>query len=251
MAESKNDPKTAGYRKAIYDFYEKSQGVAVPEALKDLEYKASRLRKLIRESFPPDRNAKILELGCGHGALIHFARLEGYNNISGVDVSPGQVEAARKMGIPGISRKDALEELKGAKDGSLDAVITYDFLEHFTKEEAWTIALEVARVLVAGGRWIIRVPNSESPFGMTLVHGDFTHETAYNRHSIDQLVRSAGFSSCEFSEDPPLVHGLVSGLRALVWWKVKLILRVILAAETGDLGRSRIFSQNLNAVARK
>jgi len=250
--QENNSGKPSGsYRKSIYDFYEKSQGMAVPISLQDIEFKSSRLRKLIKDSFPASREARILELGCGQGALIHFARQEGYKNIEGIDVSPGQVAVAHKLGIEGVRQGDALKELMEQKDGSLDAVITYDFLEHFTKDEVWTIASNVVRVLAPGGRWIIHVPNSESPFGGTIAYGDYTHESVFNRHSLNQLIRTAGFSTCEFSEDQPLIHGPVSASRFILWKLVRLVLRFVLAVETGDLGRDRILSQNINAVAKK
>jgi cyclopropane fatty-acyl-phospholipid synthase-like methyltransferase len=243
--------KPSNYRTAIYSYYEMSQGIAVPSTLRDIQFKASRLKKLIKDSFPADRDSAILELGCGQGSLIHFARQMGYRNIEGFDVSPGQVATARRLGIAGVRQRDALKELKSRRPGSLDVVVTYDFLEHFNKEEVWTIASVIYRALAPGGRWLVHVPNTESPFGMTIVAGDFTHETAFNRHSLNQLFRSAGFSSSTFSEDQPIVHGLTSLARFILWKLVRLALRFVLAVETGDLGRDRILSQNINALARK
>ncbi|PIP43376.1 MAG: methyltransferase, partial [Deltaproteobacteria bacterium CG23_combo_of_CG06-09_8_20_14_all_60_8] len=56
----------------------------------------------MRQHFPVDKGVAILDLGCGHGALIHVARELGYRNLRGVDGSPEQVAAARRLGIEGV-----------------------------------------------------------------------------------------------------------------------------------------------------
>jgi SAM-dependent methyltransferase len=50
------------------------------------------LQDIISRHLPQDREAKILDLACGHGAFLHYLRLAGYANCSGVDISPEQIE---------------------------------------------------------------------------------------------------------------------------------------------------------------
>ena len=76
-----------------------------------------------------------------------------------------------------------------------------------------------------------------------------THEQAFTRTSLGQLLLSSGFRSLECYEDTPVVHGVVSALRFIVWKAFRGMLRVYLAAETGNSGGSAIFTQNLLAVA--
>ena len=40
---------------------------------------------------PADRDAKILDLGCGCGYFLHFLRTEGYTNVLGIDSSADQL----------------------------------------------------------------------------------------------------------------------------------------------------------------
>ena len=75
-----------------------------PRGPDDLAPRAATLRHLVARHFPTDRRAPILDLGCGHGALIHFAREAGYTAISGVDVSPVQVATAHTLGIEGVEQ---------------------------------------------------------------------------------------------------------------------------------------------------
>ncbi|MCX7704381.1 MAG: class I SAM-dependent methyltransferase [Planctomycetota bacterium] len=56
-------------------------------------------RKYYLPHLPKDKNAKILELGCGYGAFLLFLKQQGYTNLIGVDISPQQVETAHKLGL--------------------------------------------------------------------------------------------------------------------------------------------------------
>jgi 2-polyprenyl-3-methyl-5-hydroxy-6-metoxy-1,4-benzoquinol methylase len=209
------------------------------------------LQALVHRHFPGDKAAAILDLGCGHGALIYVARQMGYRNVEGVDGSPEQVAAAERLGIEGVCLGDARKTLAEQADGSLDAVVCFDLIEHFTKDELIELLDEVYRVLKPGGRWIIHTPNAESPFGNRMFFWDFTHELAFTRTSLAQLLLSSGFREVNCYEDRPVPHGLKSAVRRLLWYGIRGLLRFYLAVETGDMGRNAIFSQNLLAVAVK
>jgi len=158
---------------------------------------------------------------------------------------------AVRLGIAGVVQGDLGEALAALADGSQAAVVSFDVIEHFTKDETIDFVDQVLRVLQPGGRWIIHVPNGESPFGGRSRFGDFTHEQAFTRGSLTQLLLASGFATVACYEDAPVVHGAASRVRALLWRPIRLALRLYLAVETGDTGRDAIFSQNLLAVAVK
>jgi len=240
------------YRTRIYNAYVNARQQALaPESLAGLKPRLPMLQKLVRQHFPPDLNAAVLELGCGHGALIHVARQMGYRNLQGVDGSPEQVAAARRLGIDGVAQGDVMETLSRQPDGSLDCVVAFDLIEHFTKNELIGLVDEVCRVLKSGGRWIIHTPNAESPFGNRMLFWDFTHELAFTRTSLAQLLLSSGFSQVTCYEDQPVPHGLKSAVRWALWKVFRNLLRLYVAAETGDSCRDAVFSQNLLAVVLK
>lgn len=240
------------YRTRVYDDYVTGRKNSLaPSTLEGLKPRLPFLQKLIRLHFPPDFKAYILDIGCGHGALIYVARQMGYRNLHGVDGSPEQVAAARRLGINGVAQGDVLEALSRQPDGTLDCVVSFDLIEHFTKDELIVLVDEVWRVLKTGGRWIIHTPNAESPFGNRMLFLDFTHELAFTRISIFQLLFSSGFSRVDCYEDQPAVHGVKSAIRWVLWKIFRGFLRLYLAAETGDASREAIFSQNLLAIAFK
>jgi len=224
---------------------------AAPSSIEGFSVRAPTLNGLISHHLPADRDISILDLGCGHGGLIYFAREAGYRNVRGIDVSPQQVAVAHRLGIDAVEEGDLLATLASLPEASQDVVIAFDVIEHFTKEELVDFVDAVHRVLKSDGRWIIHVPNAESPFGASVRYSDMTHELAFTRSSLEQLLRSSGFASVECFESGPVAHGLKSFLRVIIWKLIRVGLRIWMAAETGDTGGKAIFTRNLLAVARK
>jgi SAM-dependent methyltransferase len=240
---------STGYRPRMYDAYVRSnEGEAAVGTAADLRGRRPYLEQLVRRHFPADRSARIIDLGCGAGALLNVARELGYQHLAGVDVSPEQVARAHAAGLGDVRQGDLVETLSASPDGGFDTVICFDVIEHFTKDELLPFVDQVRRVLRPGGRWIIHVPNGGSPFGGLVRYGDFTHELAFTTTSLQQLLAASGFASVRCYEDVPIPHGLKSAARWVLWHGVRAALRVWVAAETGRTDHG-VFSQNLLAVA--
>ena len=91
------------YRKIIYREYT----TLVYHPMIDLSKEAYRLRaKAFRQRFsnilPTDKDAAILDIGCGVGFFLWFLQKNGFTNTSGIDVSPEQVKVAAKFGVKGL-----------------------------------------------------------------------------------------------------------------------------------------------------
>ena len=238
------------YRRRIYGRYvEAASASLAPESVAGLAPRRPSLRRFIARHFPPQRDAAILELGCGHGALLQIAREEGYPRMQGVDASASQVSAARRLGIDGVRHGELLPAVKQERDASLDAIVAYDVIEHLTRDELIELIDETARVLKPGGRFIVHAPNAMSPFAGTILYGDVTHEQAFTPESLTQLFLSSGFKAVEFAEDPPTAHGLKSAVRAVLWKILRQLYRLALTIETGAGGQ--VFTVNPIAVATK
>ena len=236
----------ASWRARLYAGY--GRAPTIEKAADDHELRRPELHRLVRRHFPPDRSAVIADLGCGSGALLGVAREAGYGNIMGWDRAPSQVALAAALGIEGVREGDLMEVAARIADGSLDAVIAFDVIEHLTREETLRLADDVRRVLRPGGRWIVHVPNGNSPFVGRVLHSDLTHERAYTRESLAQLAHATGFSAVSSHEDAPAAHGAISAMRWLGWQVVRTAIRLCIAVESGDSGRGAVFSQNMIAV---
>ena len=248
----RSDDRESTYRERIYFHYVNARSEElVPADLDGLRPRVPYLTRLIRDHFPEDRGAAIIDLGCGHGALLHLARQAGYRNVLGIDRSFEQVASAHRLQIDNVREGDLVEAISMLPRESKDVVVTFDVIEHFRKDELVTFVDQVFRILRTGGRWIIHTPNGESPFGARMRYWDFTHEHAFTRQSISQLLLSSGFANVECYEDAPIPHGFKSSVRFALWKGLRAALRLWLAVETGDTARHAIFSQNLLAVAVK
>ncbi|MFZ1748832.1 MAG: hypothetical protein WAU01_01515, partial [Saprospiraceae bacterium] len=80
-------------------------------------------------------------------------------------------------------------------------------------------------------------------------YGDLTHELAFTPKSIRQLLYAFGFNKIEIKEDIPIVHGLFSSIRYLLWYIFTLRYRIIYLVETGNF--DIVLSQNMTIIAKK
>jgi SAM-dependent methyltransferase len=234
-----------------------SSGQAAPRAAADeadsvdhvLRGHRPHARRFIARYMPADRRARIVDLGCGDGMLLHFLAAAGYDNAFGVDVSGEQVARARRWGLDEVQQDSIDGFLQRSGDGSADVVLLLDVLEHLTREDLFKTLDGVYRLLRAGGVCIAHLPNAEGVYGMRVRYSDLTHEQAFTAKSASQMFRAVGFADVRCHEDTPVVHGLTSAIRWLLWTCGTVPHRVLLAAETGET--RFILSQNLFVRAGK
>lgn len=205
--------------------------------------------RVIKQYFPKARDKRIIDFGCGDGALLYFAKKAGYHNVSGYDASPEQINIAKLLGLQDVHLKDALTAISALPSHTADIVVSFDVIEHMTKEEVLIFASEVHRILAPSGKWIVHTVNAESPFFGRIRYGDLTHENGFTQSAMQQLLSVSGFNEMCFYEDTPIAHGFKSTLRSFLWKFVRTFYRFCLAVETGD--KNGIFSQNFLIVSIK
>lgn len=248
MTTSEEQP-AVDYRERLYHNYLSEQmSLDVGQIKKSFHAGLPYYKQLVDRHMPQNRASNILDIGCGYGPLLYELKRAGYSNVSGVDVSPEQVRVGQELGLSCIRQGSLLGVLRDSPEASLDAVAAIDVLEHFTKEEILALLDEIRRVLRPGGVLLLHVPNGSAIFAGKIFFGDFTHQTAFTPKSIRQVALACGFSSVACYEDKPIPHGLVSAIRAALWWLVRTKFRLLNAIETGDFGSEIILSQNLLAV---
>jgi SAM-dependent methyltransferase len=241
---------TKNYKEKIYDFYVKSWDESKqPKTFADLKNRAPTMNFVIKNFFPKEKDSVILDLGCGHGTLVGFAKKSGYKNIKGVDVSAQQVDLAAKLGIDDVSEGDSMRVLGGMDENSCDMVVTFDVIEHMHRDELLEMANEIFRVLSNGGQWLIHAPNGGSPFVGRVRYGDLTHEIAFTPDSLNQVMKLIGFSRISYYECGPYIYGIKSLMRYFVWKFAKKILQLVNMAETGSMGQ--LWTRNLYAIGVK
>lgn len=144
---------------------------------------------------PKEKSVKILELGPGTGEFMSFLKVEGYCNIKGIDGSSEVVRHCRSLGLDVAYCAEITSFFDNPNERGYDLVIANDVLEHFTKEEFWSLLGAIKKGLKRGGYLMGRVPNASSCFlGMHTRYIDFTHELSFTEHSLKQVLYSWGYT---------------------------------------------------------
>ncbi len=141
---------------------------------------------------PKDKNARILDIGSGGGHFLRFLMKKGYVNFLGIDISEQQVKFCRENVCRNAEKADAFVFLDGC-DGSYDAIVANDLLEHIAKRELLVLLRLIHRALKPGGVFISKTPNLGNPFSLFLRYKDFTHETGLTEMSMYQVLWVSGF----------------------------------------------------------
>ena len=216
--------------------------------LVEIKKQFSAWSKYFKKFLPENKDAKIIELGCGYGGFIYWLQEAGYSNAEGVDIGVEQIETAKEMGIKNINQGDLRDFIKNKKD-FYDVIFMRDVLEHFAKDGILDILEFVYESLKNKGIVIVQIPNAENLFSGRLRYGDFSHEISFTENSINQIFSVSGFKNLKVLPVPRVIHGIKSLIRFIFWKIIELCLRFYLLIETGS--GKRILTPDLIVIAGK
>ena len=241
------------YKQKIYrHYYTKRVGKNSPSDLGQLASREPFYRNIIDNFFPADKSSQVLDLGCGLGAFVYFMHSAGFENARGVDTSFEMTEIANDLGISNIEQGNVFDYLKKLPDDSMDVVTAIDLFEHFGKSELFDLVTEIYRVLKNGGVLISHQPNAEGIFGGGIRYGDYTHEQAFTRVSIAQVLLTCGFGEVTSYEDKPIPHGLKSWVRFCIWQVfIRPLYKFLVSVEAGGVDKDIIFTKNFLSLSVK
>lgn len=140
------------------------------------------------KSLDLDKEAKILDFGCGTGDGLLALKDLGFKNLYGVEIGLARASIAERY-FPGrISNGDenGLDELV-AKVGKFDLVYTNHVLEHVAQPQR--VIAQLDRVLKPGGILAISVP---APGSETMLHSAlyYPHLHAYSALSLKKCLEN-------------------------------------------------------------
>jgi 2-polyprenyl-3-methyl-5-hydroxy-6-metoxy-1,4-benzoquinol methylase len=238
------------YRRCIYDQYRSLKVAPGGKAFSTTECQrwADAAKARLRGWLPLNLHTPVLDMGCGPGNFLFLLEKLGYTDLTGVDLSGEQIEMAQQWCPQATLLHGDVREFLGKHLGKFGLITGFDIIEHFAKNEILPFIRQIADALYSGGRVILQTPNAESPWGMMHRYHDFTHEIAFDPHSLEHVLRMQGFAEFETRECGPHVHGIKSLIRFLLWRLIRLGLRIWNVAETGGAG-SGIYTRNFILTA--
>ena len=200
---------------------------------------------------PRNRNARILDIGCGYGRNLLALKQMGYENTQGIDISEEQVDYAQKhLGLSNVELGDAVAMLESAQQAEYDVILLLDVLEHLELDYSIKLLKAIRVALKPGGIFVIQVPNGIAPLSPNF-YSDVTHLRAYTSKSMEQHLRLGGFSEMKHFELPPHAHGVASFLRRILWFTIfkPIISFYMLVANSNLMGG--IYTINMLTVSHR
>jgi SAM-dependent methyltransferase len=234
------------YRKVLYtDYYENQSGRAFDL---QVEAKMQRDESLFRNEFfhllPNNKDAAILDIGCGFGSLVLALKKLNYTNVKGIDLSESQVKVAHQFGLTEVQIAD-IHQYLADKPNHFDLITGIDIIEHFSKDELIDLLQIIKRSLKPGGKAIFRTPNNDAPMATIYSRGDFTHENYMNASSANQLMLSLGFQRVSVSASHMETEGAGKELiRKLTWAVIEVGIRLLIFA-TARSSKNVILTPNM------
>ena len=147
-----------------------------------------------KEFMPTNREANILDFGCGAGHFLYHLKKKGYRNYYGVDISTQQIDYCKKNITDKAEVGDGKKFLEQRPE-TYDLIVAHDVMEHIPKEDVLKLLNLIFRSLRKDGILIMRVPNMSNPFGIDARYNDFTHEIGYTAKSLYQVLSISGFKN--------------------------------------------------------
>ncbi|BAW97570.1 oxidoreductase, zinc-binding dehydrogenase family [[Synechococcus] sp. NIES-970] len=176
-----------------------------PRAKNFLKAKADFVHEMVRwgglDQLPP--GTKVLDVGCGIGGSSRILARDYGFDVTGITISPKQVERATQLTPPGVSATFAVDDAMNLSfpDGSFDVVWSVEAGPHMPDKAIF--AQELLRVLKPGGKLVVADWNQrddrhlplnwwEQPV-MTQLLDQWAHPKFSSIEGFSELLEATGF----------------------------------------------------------
>lgn len=211
-----------------------------------------KMRKTIFKSFtrslgkflPREKDARILDVACGEGALLYYLRENRYVNLSGFDLSDENVMLCHSLGLDFVEKYNALK-LSSFTSQEYQMILAIDIIEHLPKEEVIGFIDAARDRLSSRGKLIVQTPNMGSVFASFYRYNDLSHEFGLTEKTAMDLFMIAGFEQEQITIYP--VWNATTFIGYLREFYQYLLHKIIFMAD--DSSRPRISTKNLLIVA--
>lgn len=127
----------------------------------------------------------VLEIGFGNGSFLRWAK-DRQATAVGCELIEPLCAAGKAQGYD--TRYGDIRETIRPGQESFDLVVAFDVLEHIPPVELVDFVKFIRSVMNPGARFLVRVPNGQSPFGLINQYGDMTHINILSKGRFEQLA---------------------------------------------------------------
>jgi ubiquinone/menaquinone biosynthesis C-methylase UbiE len=144
-------------------------------------------RRVIEQRYPRGSKLRILDAGCGTGAVMGY--LADYGTVTGLDFSAEALHWSKVRNRTRLTRGSVVA--LPYPDAAFDLVASFDVICVFSDGEDVLPLHEFVRVLVPGGRVLLRLPATPWLHGQHDVSVDI--QQRYTTRMVKDRLRAVGF----------------------------------------------------------
>jgi 2-polyprenyl-3-methyl-5-hydroxy-6-metoxy-1,4-benzoquinol methylase len=206
--------------------------------------------KILGPFLPQQKEAVIVDVGCGAGILLEWLQSKGYSHVSGIDPDQGQIAFCKQLEVQAEHVADSAGWLE-TKSG-IDLLICKDILEHIPEEQVRAILAAAKQSLKPEGKLYISVPNALASLAPFWLYNDGTHLRSYTESVLGLELARAGFDVVAVGDDDNWAVGGIAGIFRLALRTVfRLVRRLEVVGEFGGDGLRVPLGLNLVMVAKR
>lgn len=176
------------YEKHKVDLYKKVRDISV------IEVSPKHIRQFDKEFLAftqANQSMKVLDIGCGPGLFLRYLLHRGFSFVTGVDHDENLRDALVDVEEAGYTIElTDVETYVDRNLGSLffNRIVLFDILEHLHLDDCVSLLRKLHGMLSKGGKIVIRVPNTTSPWGLRLQFDSFDHITLFSPGRLHELA---------------------------------------------------------------
>jgi len=200
---------------------------------------------------PQDRNASILDLGCGDGRVLQFLSRKGYLNIHGVDRDSIALEMIGKLDGVTLECTEVNIEYLRHQCGQFNLIILKQMIYYVERSEVMSFMLALKDALTDDGLIVVEFFNAALLSSRLTELKDPFIRTAYTEHSMRRLFAATGLYELHIGGER---RCNARKFRSHVYTALRTcwisLLKVIYILERGfDTELPRIYTKSIIAVA--
>jgi cyclopropane fatty-acyl-phospholipid synthase-like methyltransferase len=217
------------YRDILYANYSASfgEGKAFDPAVQFAQYEA------VYGRLAMNKDAAVLDVGCGKGEWLAWMKQQGFIQLSGVDGSTSDLSHSQNwLQNVELHQGDAHSFLR-SRATVFDLIHGKDVAEHMSKDEFISFLQLAHQALKPGGQLWLMTFNAQAPLASATRYGDFTHEIGLTPRSLAQCLRACGYQHLQVRGVHYCSASLSGRLRWLLSQPVLMAARLMLKLRHG------------------